>query len=233
MSEIATFATSLNDQAQSELIGATKAITAGDEEAGRLASDVSRLVSTVNTAASRAVGDAARLHDDDVMNPEGRARLLAELPANLVSATAEQLDQAEVNLDLVEGIHLTAILRHDRRDDSTLIAELGNYTATLDKKHAVATMVQLAADPRYSTLLAGPMGKSVAARFGFDPAILRKTALQALAVDGTPDQVARSAALAAVPQARRVIALARGGRDNVASQVQRAPKAQPSAAMMR
>jgi len=87
-------------------------------------------------------------------------------------------------------------------------------------------MVALVADPRYATFLAGPAGKSIGARFGFDASILRKVALESLAVNGSRDQVARSAALAAIPAARRVIGLAKGGRDAVSEQVQRPPKPQ-------
>ncbi len=117
-------------------------------------------------------------------------------------------------------------MRHNPKSDQALIAELANWTANLKQENAVATMVQLAANPRYSTILAGPLGDSLGARFNFDSAILRKVALESLAVNGTEDQVRRSQALAAIPAARRVIGLAKAGRDNVAEQSQRAPRRQ-------
>jgi hypothetical protein len=178
------------------------------------------------------VGTAAQLHADDTMNPQGRQRLLAELPANLTAATQEQLDQAELTLDIVEGIHRTRLLRHNPRDDANLRAELANYVAGIKQENAITAMVELAANPRYATFLAGPMGDSLAARFGFKADVLRRAALQGLAVDGTQDQVRRAKALAAVESMRRVIGLSRAGRDNVAQAVQRPPKPAPSTALM-
>lgn len=225
-------ATELNDLSTAELAAATTAIVGGDEVAAGFARDVRKLVDGVNSASVRALGTATRLHEDDVMNPAGKARQLAEIPTGLFSATSEQLDTAEFNLELIEGIHLAAILKHDGRNDANLREQLRNYTANLKQENAVAVMVQLASNPKYATFMAGDMGDSLAARFNFEPAILRKTALQALAVNGTEDQVARSAALAAIPAARRVIGLARGGRDHVAEQVPIPPRPSPSTAMM-
>ncbi len=222
----------LTDLATQELPAAVDAIGAGDENATAYARGIRKLVSDVNNASARALGSARQLHEDDVMNPAGKARQLAEIPANLMAATSEQLEQAETNLIVIEALHLAAILKHDGRNDANLRAELDNYTVNLKQEHAVARMVELAADPHYSTYLSGPMGRSLAARFNFDGTILRKTALQALAVNGTEDQIARSAALAALPAARRVIGLARGGRDSIAEEVQRPPKPAPSTAMM-
>jgi hypothetical protein len=219
--------TTLNDQSSQELRGAVAAITAGDETATRYAAEVRQLVDGVNSASRQAAADAARLHADDVMNPDGKRRLLSELPGKLVADTRDQLDKAEIALDIVEGRHIERILHHDSRNDGALVAELQNYTAHLKPAGAVAAIVQLAANARYSTILAGPMGASLAARFNFDSATLYKTALESLSVNGNEDQVRRSAALAAgIPAARRSIGLARGGRDHVADQVQRAPKPQ-------
>jgi hypothetical protein len=209
-----------------ELPDAAKALGGGDEAVTRLAADFRAMVSSVTNASARAAGEAQRLHADDVSNPAGVARQLSELPSNLKADTQDHLDSADVQLDIIEGMHLAAVLHHDSRNDAAVIAELGHYTIALKQEGAVAAMVGLAANPRYSTILAGPMGDSLAARFGFDPSILRKTALKALAVDGSPDQVARSAALAAIPAARRVIGLAKGGRDQVADQVQRPQRKQ-------
>jgi hypothetical protein len=210
--------------ATQELPAASTALGGGDEAVTRLAVDFRALISSVTNASAKAAGEAVRLHGDDVMNPEGRSRLLAELPSSLISATADQLQQADVNLDIVEGLHLAAILRHDSRDDANLRAELHNYTVNLEQKNAAATLVELAGDARYSTYMAGPLGKSLAARFNLDGSIFRKVALESLAVNGSEDQVRRSAALAAIPAARRVIGLARGARDHAASASQRAPK---------
>jgi hypothetical protein len=220
------------DLAAQELPAAVDAIGAGDENATAYARGIRKLVSDVNNASARALGSARQLHEDDVMNPQGKARKLAEIPANLMAATSEQLEQAETDLIVIEALHLAAILKHDPRQDSNLRAELDNYTVNLKQDNVVATLVQLAADPRYSTYLSGPMGRSLAARFNFDAGIFTKTALQALAVDGTEDQVRRSKALAAIPAARRVIALAKGGRDQAAAEAQKAPKPAPSTAMM-
>jgi hypothetical protein len=161
--------TTLNDQSSQELRGAVAAITAGDETATRYAAEVRQLVDGVNSASRQAAADAARLHADDVMNPDGKRRLLSELPGKLVADTRDQLDKAEIALDIVEGRHIERILHHDSRNDGALVAELQNYTANLKPAGAVAAIVQLAANARYSTILAGPMGASLAARFNFHP----------------------------------------------------------------
>jgi hypothetical protein len=223
MSEIDTM-TTLNDQSTQELRAAADAIGAGDDLATRFAGDVRKALDTVNSASRRAAGEAARLHADDVMNPDGKRRLLSELPASLKAATVDQLGQAETALSLIEDLHIGRILRHDPRNDGALIAELGNYCANLKPTEAVAALVQLAANTRYSTILSGAMGASLGARFNFDPAILEKTALQALAVNGTEDQIRRSRALAAIPSARRALGLAKAGRDHVASEAPKPPR---------
>jgi len=224
--------TNLTDLSSAELPDALAAIIGGDDAADRYASDIRRAVTGVNLASRQALAEAARLHADDEMNPTGRARLLSELPGSLRNSTTERLDEAEMALDIIEGVHLAAILRHDGRDDPNRRAELANYVAGIKPETAVASLVGLAANPRYSTYLAGFMGESLAGRFGFDSAALRSAAIKALAIDGTPEQVRRSAAMAAVPAARRAIQLARGGRDNAASESQRAPKRAPSTALM-
>jgi hypothetical protein len=215
--------------ATSELPAASKALGGGDEAVTRLAVDFRALISNVTNASARAAGEAGRLHSDDVSNPAGVARQLSELPGRLKADTQDHLDSADVQLDIIEGMHLAAILRHDSRDDANLRFEVENFCAGMTKENAVAAMVALVADPRYATFLAGPAGKSIGARFGFDASILRKVALESLAVNGSRDQVARSAALAAIPQARRVLGLAKAGRDNVAEQVRRAPRRSASA----
>jgi hypothetical protein len=225
-------ATTLIDQASQELPAALAAISVGDDVTTGFAREVRKLVDHVNGESRKAVGRAAQLHDDDVMNPAGKARLLEEIPANLMAATVEQLDQAELNLGIIEDLHVGAILRHNPREDANLREELHNYTATLKQKDAVVAMVALAGNVRYSTFMAGPMGESLAARFAFEPAILRRVALEALGVNGTEDQVRRSAALAAIPAMRRVIGLARGGRDNAVEHVKRPPARKPSTALM-
>jgi hypothetical protein len=218
-------------QATAELDGAMAAITVNsDEQAGRMVGDVRKLVDHVNSQSNRAAGTAARLHADDVMAPAGKARLLAEIPADLTRATAEQLDQADLTLDLLEVRFLGQVLHHDSSQDTALHAEIANYVAAIDKQNAAVRLVQLASDPRYSTLIAGPLGTSLCARFGLkDPAVLRKAALQTLATEGNAKQVAASAALTGFARARRVVGLTRGARDHAASESQRAPKREQTA----
>jgi hypothetical protein len=201
------------DQAANELPAAIDALDAGYESVAQYGRGVRAALGEVTKQSREALMRAAALRSDDTMNPVGKSRLLTELPGNLMAATSEPLDRAEVSLDVIEGVHLERILHHDSKNDSTLRFEIGNYVAGMTKETAVATMVSLAANPRYATFLAGPVGDSIAARFGFKPEILRETALKALAVDGTLEQQARSRALAALPAARRLLALARAGRD--------------------
>jgi len=205
---------SILDLATQELPDALAALDAGDESIQRYVRSVRQLLDGVNGKSREALIRAETLRNDDVMNPEGKRRQLRELPDSLVTSTADQLEQADLILDLIEGAHLAAILKHDHRDDANLRFELSNFTAAMTKENAVASMVELAANPRYSTILAGPVGISLAARFGFRPEILREAALRGLAIDGTADQKARLAALAGMKDgARRALGLSRGARD--------------------
>ncbi len=224
-----TTSTALSDQADAELEDATRSLDAGDDGAGRNVLDIRKALASVNRESRLALAEAKRLHADDVSNPAGIARQLAEIPGKLRASTSIALEQAEIALDVLEGRHLTAILRHDDRRDANLIVEIGNYVAGMNQQNAYERLVALAADTRYSTFMAGPMGKSLAARFGFDAAVLTKVALRALGEHGTEDQRRRAAAVAAIPAARRVLALAKAGRDNVAAETQRVP-AKPSGA---
>jgi hypothetical protein len=220
------------DQASRELPGAMAAIDAGYAATGSYAQGARRLLEPVISKSREAVLRAAALRADDVMNPEGRRRLLNAMPGELMTATTDQLEQAELNLELLEGAHLTAILHHDHKDDANLRFELTNYIAGIKPETAGATLVGIAANPRYSTFMAGPMGDSLVARYGLkDPEVFRKTALQSLAVNGTPEQQARSRALAEMPAARRALGLARGGRDFVIEHLKRPVAPNPSEAL--
>jgi hypothetical protein len=221
--------TTFTAQAAQEVRAATAALAADDEVAGRSAAGIRLAIDAVNIATTKAASEAARLHSDDLMNVEGKQRLLSELPGKLRADTEAALEDAETSILLNEGRHLERILHSDGKDDENLRFEIGNYCANLEKKDATATMVGLAADSRYAAFLAGNAGRSIAARFGFDPAILRKVALESLAINGSPAQVRHSQALASIPAARRALGLARGGRDQVADQVQRAPRRSASA----
>ncbi len=225
----------LIEQATAELSGAMAAITVdGDEQAGRMVGEVRRAVDHVNSQSYRAAGTAAQLYANDEMNVVGKQRRLSEIPADLHRATSEQLDQAELNLDVLEGRYLEQALHHDAGQDLALHAEIQNYVAAIDKTNAAVGLVQLAGNPRYSTIMSGPLGASLVARFGLkDPAVLRKAALQTLATEGNAKQVAASAALAGFARARRVVGLTRGARDHAAAESQRPPKREPTQAMMR
>jgi hypothetical protein len=216
----------LIEQATAELSGALAAITVnGDEQAGRMVGEVRKLVDHVNSQSNRAAGTAARLYADDEMNVAGKQRLLSEIPADLHRATAEQLDQADLTLDVLEVRYLGQILHHDSSQDTALHAEIANYVAAIDKTNAAVGLVQLAGNSRYSTIMSGPLGASLVARFGLkDPAVLRTAALQTLATEGNAKQVAASAALGGFARARRVVGLTRGARDHAAYESQRAPK---------
>jgi len=215
-----------------ELRPALDGVTAGDEQAERLAGQIGSLVTLVNRASAGARQKAERLWADETVYPIGREKLVASIPTELRAGTDDALTEAELALDLLEGRHLVAVLRHDPRNDFALINEINNYAANPKSEEVVTSILGLARNPRYATLLAGPYGQSLAARFGFKPDALRKNALEALAEDGNDAQRRHSAALAAIPAARRVVALARAGRDTAAQDVLRPPAPAPSQGLM-
>ncbi len=223
-------ATTLAGLATQELRAALVAVTAGDDNAAGLAENLGRHLSAVGGATMKTLARASDLQNNDLMNVAGKERLLAALPDDLVAATGDSLYQADVHADLIEARHLAELLRHDGRHDRNLIAELQNWTANLSQGEAAATLAGLAANVRYSTFLAGPMGESLMARHGIkDPEFFRRIALEALAVNGTDEQRKRAAALQeGVPKVRRVIGLYRGSRDATLDEIKRPPAPKPS-----
>jgi hypothetical protein len=224
----------LNDLASQELSAAVDAVVVGDSNVERYAHDIRKLIANVTSASEHARRTATQLFEDDLMNSAGKARLLAELPNELLAQTAEQLDQAELLVDLVEGAHLSAILKRDGREDTViLVSEIQNYITGLEPATATETLIGLASDVRYSSMMSGPYGRSLAARFKLkDSSIFTKVALDALAINGSADQVARSEALNALKNVRRVLQLSRAGRDQVIEHVRRGPAPKPTAALM-
>jgi hypothetical protein len=216
-----------------EFQSAAAAVAAGDDNATELVENVGRLVSAVGNTSLKSLTRAGQLHADDLMNIAGKERLLAALPSELIATTTESLEQADILLDVLEGAHVAAILRHDGRQDHNLIAELQNWTANLKPSEAAATLAGLAADVRYSTFLSGPFGDSLRARFNIkDPEFFRRIAFETLALNGTPEQQRRSVALRELPQLRRVVGLARGARDAAVDEVKRRPAPKPSGALL-
>jgi hypothetical protein len=219
-----TTTTGLNDLAAAELGDATRSIGGDDEAASRWAGQIARAVDEVNKAARDAVGKWEQLNNDDISNPAGIARQLAELPTNITVATESKLKQAEAALDIVADLHEAAVLRHDGRNDAALRWELDNFLAGTKPDTAAATLVELAADPRFATFLAGSAGASLVARYRLkDSDVFRRVALETLAARGSEDQRRRSEALASIGKMRRVLGLARGGRDHAIEHVKRAP----------
>src|SRR5438034_7446916 len=118
---------SIIDQAARELPSAMAALEAGDADIAGYARSIRQQLEGVTSKSREATARAAALRADDVMNPEGRARQLAEIPGNLTAATMDPLAKVDELLELIERFHEAAIIKHDHRDDANLRAELGNY----------------------------------------------------------------------------------------------------------
>jgi len=222
----------LTDMSAQELRAATSAIVGGDDSVATIAGQITRLIEGVNQLSRDARAKAAALRANDEMNPVGRERLLAAIPSELHAATQKLLEEAEVHADVAEGRHRTQLFHHDSRNDFALINEVNNYAMAMTADDASVLLTQLAAEPRYASLMAGPFGLSMAARFRLkDAAGLRRAAFEGLAVNGTDSQRARAAALGQFDQVRRVIGLARAGRDYAAEQVKRPVAPNPSEAL--
>jgi hypothetical protein len=216
MSDQTTFdaSTSLNDMAGTEAMSLGE-LSGGDKTAAQVVRLIQSTIGKVSEATRVAMAEAERLKADDVSNPVGIARLLDELPKNLEAVSYNMHATAEGAIAVLEA-RLTAVaLAHDQLvtgiSDTALRDELANHTANLLPADAAVRLVQLAANPRYSTFMAGPFGDSLAARFGTDPASLRRTALQTVAESGTPSQKAAAAALGKLHKATRVHSLSAAG----------------------
>ena len=221
-------------EAEADFSAVAEVIGAGDELATKWVRDVGQQLRGVTQKAREATRRAAQLHQDDVSNPAGVQRMLAEIPGNLRAATDAQLKQAADTLTLIREVHTGGLLRRDPKDDPALQFEVTNYVAALTKETAPAALKALCENPRYASFMAGPAGLSLAARFEIrDASIFERTALAALGTEGvgSPEQVARSRALAKIDAGQTALGKARGARDFAAEESQRPPARKPTAAM--
>jgi hypothetical protein len=217
------------DQAYQEIIALTTDLGAGDSLATEYALAIRDLVGASTTATRNALAEAARLHADNDMWPNAKARKVAAIPSTL--ADTSKFDAADQNVGAIAARLRAAILAHDPRNDAQLRWETDNHLAGKGKDDAYAALLTLATNTSFATFLAGSAGKSLAAHI--DPAILEEKALEALAVNGTEDQIRRSDRLARIPEVLKAIGRARNAASMAASEVQRPPKPAPSQAMMR
>jgi hypothetical protein len=198
-------------------------LSAGDPAAGEVIKDVVSSISAAGRLARAAHAEAEKLKADDLSNPVGIARRLEESPKNLESATHGLHEKAESGIAVLEG-RLTALaLQHDPVNDIALREEVGHRVANLKASDAGTLLVTLAAAPRYMTLMAGPFGDALAARYGVDAGALTRAALQSVAENGTPKQRSAAAALAQLSKATRVLALSKAGIQDTARAI-REPK---------
>jgi hypothetical protein len=214
--------TPLIDLASTEVMKAD--LSAGDPTVSRAIGEIQNAVGTVSRVVRQSVAEAEQLKNNDLLYPDGKTRLLAEMSSKLDATASGQLDKAEIAIDIAEMRLTLMALQHDPVNDVALREEVGHRTANLKASDAGVTLTTLAANSRYSTLLAGPLGESLCARFGIDHGALVRAALQSLAQNGTDKQRRAAAALAkGVPQARRSVALARAGAKDAGASI-REPK---------
>jgi hypothetical protein len=207
--------TGLSDLASTEVMQ-LMTIHGGDPVMGsEMQNTLQSAVGAVSRANREAIAMADKLRSDDVMNPVGRDRMLGELGPNLSAVTESQLRQADIAIDILEAKHTATALHFNGVDAALLREEVNNYMQGATEADANLRLVQLATNPRFTTLLAGTFGESLGARFKVGHAAIHRAALQAVAINGDAIQMRAAKALAQIPAARRAVALARGGRDHV------------------
>lgn len=194
-------------------------LSAGDPTASELIKGVVSSISKAGQLARSAADQAEKLKADDLANPIGKARVLDEMPKNLEAVTYGLYEKADSAIAVLEGRLTAMALQHDPTNDIALREEIGHRVANLKARDAGVALITMAATPRYATLLAGPFGDSLAARFGVDPSALVRAALQSVAENGTPKQRSAAAALAQLPRATRVLALSRAGVQDTAKSI--------------
>jgi hypothetical protein len=200
---------------------ALSGIHGGDPVGLEMQTTLQNAIGIVGRVSRDGIATAASLRADDVMNIVGRDRLLSELPGNVRAATESQLRQANIAIDVLETKHTINALQHDGRNDTALREEVSNYLSGVSADDAALRLIQLTTNPRYTSILAGPFGESLAARHGIDPVAIRRAALSTVVNHGTPSQQRAAKALEQIPAARRVVALARAGRDNTVKSLTR------------
>jgi len=203
-------------------------LTGGDDVARAAVKMIQQAVGKVSQVTAMAVAQAERLKADDTMNPAGKARLLDELPNNLEAGTYALHSNVESAIAVLEARLTSVALAHDSTPaaDAAIRDELSHYVAAIKPTDAHLTLVQLAANSRYSTMLAGPYGESLAARFQIDPASLKRAALQTVAQSGTPTQKAAAAGLGKLHKATRVHALSKAGTQNAVRSIRESKQTQ-------
>jgi hypothetical protein len=198
-------------------------LSAGDQTAARMVATIAENIGKVSQITRAATAEADRLKADDLMNPDGKARLLDELPKNVEVMTYGFLENAETAIVILESRLTSVALAHDPLksgiSDTILTAELQNHVAAIKPDDGAVALVRLAVNPRYATFMAGPYGESLAARFGTDPQSLRRAALQTIAEHGNPSQRAAAVALGKLSKATRVHALSKAGTQNAVKRI--------------
>lgn len=225
MSEI-TGDTDLSLMASTEIMQLTD--LAIDGQSSDYFAFVKNQLGSVVTQLGMARGEHAKLSADDQMNPIGRERRLSELPDRIDAGTGDVLNNIDTAIAVLEAHLRSQALAHDGSNDVALRQELQNYSTGLNRDTAMGALIPLAADSRYSTLLAGSYGKSLAARFGIDHSAFTRAALQSLATNGTPIQVRAIAGLNKIPAARRAHFLARSEAQKVSGKFRAASAARPA-----
>jgi hypothetical protein len=210
------------DQDLSQLAG-SEAMQLGDmgidDTSSFCVKQIQRELGTVSRSLAMARGEHERLMQDDEMNPTGKARKLAELPNNIEAGAKANLDNVETAIVVLETSLRAQALAHDSSQDAALYIEMQNLSANLNQGNAMSALINIAADSRYSTLMAGSYGKSLAARFNIDHGAFTRAALQGLATNGTQQQQRAIKGLAKIPAARRAHFLAQAEASKVSSAI--------------
>src|SRR2546421_11852221 len=115
--------TDFNDLSTAELHGLNE-LAAGDDTARVYVKFIQDSIGKANQITREAQAQADRLMADDMSNPEGIAKRLAELPQNVAALTRTNREIAANAIAALEGLHGSKALAHDTANDAGLTAEL-------------------------------------------------------------------------------------------------------------
>jgi len=171
-------------------------------------------IGRAGVAARTGVSAAEGLRANDTIFPDGRARLIREATDNAATITANEHAKADMTLAVWEA-HLQAqTFSHDASQDVGVTAELANFAYGIKAGDPEGKLIALAERPRYGTAMAGPLGESMAARFGVSHQTLVEAAFRGIRKGGTDAQQAAAKSLNEFHRAKRVLTLSRAGADN-------------------
>jgi hypothetical protein len=214
--------TQLDANADLTLMASAEAMQLGDLGADDpLCQEYVKTIQTATGSVARETGrgtaEHARLSADNMSNPIGIAERLQNLPNLLDTATDGALGNVDLAVSLLRLRLGQLAVDYDGVNDATLRDEL--HLLVAHAKPNDGTLVGLARNSRYASILASPFGKAMCQNLDQDYNAIFDMAVNTNRQSGTPKQRAAAAAHAGMHRATRVLGLSQHGARNASDAI--------------